>query len=613
MTRGAAALAALVVLLGACGGDEVAPDVASEVAVEVAADTVEPVETAVVEEVFETVEETEAVEETEIVAETEVVEDIAVWVPPDDPFDRGVMQVALGITDLSRSLLTLEPRTPVSATCAVEGVDLPCKVALAGDERTLRALDGKPSFTLRFEGENTLGLAALELDAQLDEASQLRTLVGHLVFRRLGLAAPRASLARVTVDGVDFGVYTAVETPDSPHFIAANTGSTGGSLFVATSTVDLWPWQVPEMVLARGSEGDRARLAELSSALETFRIERLEGTPLELDKVLDDRVDLDVFLEAMAAEIWLGHRAGYPRGTRDYALHVSGLKVFFVPLHLGRGLDPGDQADPWWSGGRLLRHCMEDSECRPRWGLVLDKVLSHLDAADVLAEVSALRFLVNAELVNDPRAELSADAIEGAQDALMLVLADRSRWIAANLRCTDPADVDHDEDGASNCLDDCDDDAASVHPGAPETCNLRDDNCNGVLDEGAGCPECLAVDGLALCYAPKTYADAKAHCSARGGALVSVHDQATFDTTRRLALGLQLNSWWIGLDDRQTEGTFMWADGTPYNPAELAAWSGGEPNDSGGNEDCAHITSWAGGQWNDLDCSRALPFVCDDP
>ena len=34
--------------------------------------------------------------------------------------------------------------------------------------------------------------------------------------------------------------------------------------------------------------------------------------------------------------------------------------------------------------------------------------------------------------------------------------------------------------------DDCDDSDASVHPGATETCNLVDDNCDDIADEG--CP-----------------------------------------------------------------------------------------------------------------------------
>jgi hypothetical protein len=48
---------------------------------------------------------------------------------------------------------------------------------------------------------------------------------------------------------------------------------------------------------------------------------------------------------------------------------------------------------------------------------------------------------------------------------------------------------------------------------------------------------------------------------------------------------------WIGLDDRSTEGTFKWTDGTPLTIAE-SNWASGEPNNGGTSvypEDCAYV------------------------
>lgn len=65
-----------------------------------------------------------------------------------------------------------------------------------------------------------------------------------------------------------------------------------------------------------------------------------------------------------------------------------------------------------------------------------------------------------------------------------------------------PAGTDGDDDGYVAILDggdDCDDSNASICPGAPEICNLVDDNCDGTADEG--CPRTLddspSGDGLA--------------------------------------------------------------------------------------------------------------------
>jgi hypothetical protein len=46
--------------------------------------------------------------------------------------------------------------------------------------------------------------------------------------------------------------------------------------------------------------------------------------------------------------------------------------------------------------------------------------------------------------------------------------------------------VDADGDGYSSC-DDCDDSDPAIHPGAAETCNSKDDNCDGQTDEGLTC------------------------------------------------------------------------------------------------------------------------------
>ena len=64
---------------------------------------------------------------------------------------------------------------------------------------------------------------------------------------------------------------------------------------------------------------------------------------------------------------------------------------------------------------------------------------------------------------------------------------------------------------------------------------------------------------------------------------------------------------WIGLTDTAVEGTFRWTDG---RPVVFSSWWSGEPNDWGGNEDCAGNNFGATGYWNDWDCNTHLPFAC---
>ncbi|MFO0586025.1 MAG: MopE-related protein [Polyangiaceae bacterium] len=58
------------------------------------------------------------------------------------------------------------------------------------------------------------------------------------------------------------------------------------------------------------------------------------------------------------------------------------------------------------------------------------------------------------------------------------------------------APPDNDNDGY-NQNDDCNDNDPTIHPNAAESCNFKDDNCNGSTDEGVCAPSCVTItDGV---------------------------------------------------------------------------------------------------------------------
>jgi hypothetical protein len=108
--------------------------------------------------------------------------------------------------------------------------------------------------------------------------------------------------------------------------------------------------------------------------------------------------------------------------------------------------------------------------------------------------------------------------------------------------------------------------------------------------------------------APASQADADHFCAVTGGTLVKIDSQAeqTFLTTQENDHGG--GAWWIGYSDAAVEGLWQWPDGTTNG---YANWMPQQPDNSGGNEDCA-ADNWDGtGQWNDANCGDARPFVCE--
>lgn len=572
--------------------------------------------------------------ETEAEVEDVEVEELAPWQPPTDPFEWPLIELHLDLDALDRALLESNPQAGVEAFVVIaDQPPIAARVTLSGDG----GFEGKPALSVRFgtdQSEVHHGTDALRLDPMTDDPSQMRGRLMHLLARRFGVAVPRATHAVVAIGELELGLYTVIEPPTSPAFLERATqtpqtnGTTTGSVFASQGPVDLWPWQVVDYLRISGTEDDRVGLVGLAEAMEVFRLARLRGEPIPLADALGERVVLGSFVDVMAFEVALGHWGGYARRAASFALHVAPTpelvgddegdrvaRVTFLPVGLDLSLADRDPPNPWVGGGKLLGQCRDDPACRAAYGAALARYATPEVARELVTLASQVRLIIGGAVEADSRRGSSLDEVRAAQDRLLWTLEQQPGWIAANLACTDPDDVDADGDGFSLCTNDCDDDRDDVFPGAPEQCNLRDDDCDGVLDDDPACPDCIEAasprDGVEwlVCYAPRTWNEAAARCVELGGVLASIGSEAEHTAYLRAALGLQWTSWWLGLSDQRVEGIFEWADGEPL---AYSRWGSGEPNDSGGREDCAHLVPW-NGLWNDLDCGRRLPFVCQRP
>jgi hypothetical protein len=99
-----------------------------------------------------------------------------------------------------------------------------------------------------------------------------------------------------------------------------------------------------------------------------------------------------------------------------------------------------------------------------------------------------------------------------------------------------------------------------------------------------------------------TWTQAREHCASAGLALARIGDMAENDALRA-ALGS--GTHWIGLNDRDTEGSFVWTDASAPS---FTSWAASDP-DGGAAQDCVELS--ADGSWNDRSCDDSVPFVCE--
>jgi len=191
-------------------------------------------------------------------------------------------------------------------------------------------------------------------------------------------------------------------------------------------------------------------------------------------------------------------------------------------------------------------------------------------------------------IVDDPNAGSDTDADPGDTDVEVL-----------------DADGDGFEVG-----DDCDDEDASVYPGAEELCDLVDHDCDGqpVGERVCPCERIYDLDGAlyAGCEDFTSFDEAVEVCESNQMQLVVAASEGELDLVGTFGREARRPTVWVGATDRDDEGRFVWLDGTEVSDS---VWARGEPNDWW-DEDCAVWDTNRRGLV-DIGCETPAAFMCE--
>ena len=108
--------------------------------------------------------------------------------------------------------------------------------------------------------------------------------------------------------------------------------------------------------------------------------------------------------------------------------------------------------------------------------------------------------------------------------------------------------------------------------------------------------ENLEIYRYELLTGKQSWADARAMCQKSGGGLSSFNNMQDYERALQDLSGAE---WmWMGLSDKENEGTWLWSDG---NDGQWRNWDDIHPNGRG-NKNCAAIKR-ADKKWHSLPCT----------
>ena len=112
-----------------------------------------------------------------------------------------------------------------------------------------------------------------------------------------------------------------------------------------------------------------------------------------------------------------------------------------------------------------------------------------------------------------------------------------------------------------------------------------------------------------MTVAKKTWKDAESDCVKSGARLASIHSAQENEFVNKLHDPKEVLNSWIGVI--RDGSSFKWNDGSAFS---YQNWNTGEPNNSGGKENCVELYAAPGqkyhDKWNDVPCDTTASYVC---
>jgi spore coat protein H len=218
-------------------------------------------------------------------------------------------------------------RTDAKATVR-EGTNIFKNVAvhLKGSAGSFRPIDDQPCLTLNFhkftKGERFHGLEKISLNNSVQDPSYLCEQLGRELFNAAGVPVPRASHARLILNGQDLGLYVLTEAYNT-QFLKRHFKDAKGNFYDSGFRQD-----ITGGLTVNFGENPKDR-----SALNALIAAARDPNPTNRWARLEKTLDVDRFVTMLAIEVMLVHWDGYSINCNNYRIFhdLDTERLVFMP------------------------------------------------------------------------------------------------------------------------------------------------------------------------------------------------------------------------------------------------------------------------------------------
>jgi len=247
----------------------------------------------------------------------------------DDFFDQGMIpQIKITVAEKELQKWRGDIRKYVSCTIEENGKVTYDRVSVKakGAAGSFRDINDRPALTLNFARENKgqrfHALHKIHLNNSVQDDTYISEWLCAQICREAGVPAARASHARVWLNGRDLGMYGLKEGFDD-YFLSRHFANPKGNLYDGGFCIDI------DSDLEKDEGPPPHDKADLKGLVAACR----EGDQTKRWQLMDQKLDVDAYLNFVALELMCCHWDGYVQNRNNYRVyfHPANGKAYFFP------------------------------------------------------------------------------------------------------------------------------------------------------------------------------------------------------------------------------------------------------------------------------------------